>query len=144
MMVKDAALETIDCGIFVTRDRGRTWRGQTVGMSVCADPWLALFPDGRAAFTLLSKSGESPELLLLRSMDGGDTRAPEPVRFGAVHDHPKLVVDTSKSQYRGSLYVVSGRGRRNASSRTRYTVFSARSPDGGDPSRTSTTSPPAI
>ncbi|HEX4439690.1 MAG TPA: sialidase family protein [Thermoanaerobaculia bacterium] len=113
-----------DCATFSSSDGGATWTRRDLGLKQCADPWVAILPDGTPVLAVLEGEGS---LLVYRSADGGATWT-KTADLGAGHDHETLTVD-SKS---GALYLLSVQGATEpASGRRLDSVFAARSDDGG-------------
>jgi hypothetical protein len=117
-------MSAFDCAVFASLNGGATWRRHDLGLTGCADPWVAVLRDGTAALSVLE--GED-SLLVYRSADGGVTWS-EPVNLGGGHDHETLAVDSRT----GALFVVSVQSTtEKASGKHRNAVFVARSDDGG-------------
>jgi hypothetical protein len=125
----------IACAAITSFDAGGTWKRHDFSMSGCGDPWVAILPSGTAVYLAIARS----ELFAGRSSDGGKTWSTELVRFGRRFDHGTLAVDSTRSRWRGSLYVVSHQTMRDSSGLSRSAVFVASSRDGGvtfgDPTR---------
>ena len=113
-----------DCATFRSSDGGATWARKDLGLKSCADPWVAVLPDGGAALAVLEGEGS---LLVYRSGDGGASWT-KTADLGAGHDHETLAVDPKS----GALYVLSSQSATEpASGQRRDAVFAARSDDGG-------------
>jgi photosystem II stability/assembly factor-like uncharacterized protein len=113
-----------DCATFSSRDGGATWARKDLGLQNCADPWVAVLPDGAAVLAVLEGEGS---LLVYRSGDGGASWA-KTADLGAGHDHETLALDAKS----GALWVLSSQSTTEpASGERRDAVFAARSDDGG-------------
>lgn len=122
------------CAALTSFDAGRTWARHDFSVLECIDPWVAIRTDGSAIFSMLGKLPSSRDhgLHVFRSTDGGLTWNDRPVALGSGHDHPTMVVDTTRGSFGGSVYLASyhaGRGTEGTSRRD--AVFVARSVDGG-------------
>lgn len=128
------------CASFLSLDAGKTWERHDFVISKCADPWVAITPDGQALFTSLGtrptlsqqgRPGAVDGLIAFHSADGGRMWDEKPVGLGRGHDHPTTVVDVGSSMRKGWMYVVSHRDIRADDGKVRSSVFVARSRDGG-------------
>lgn len=122
-------LKTVTCWSFLSVDAGKTWERHSFPVTPCADPWVAITPEGHA---VLAVAGAGGELIIFHSKDGGRTWNDSPVRLGRGHDHPTVAVDTASPRRKGWLYVVSGKGTRAEEGQLRWSVFIARSRNGGE------------
>lgn len=122
------------CAAFASFDGGRSWSSHAFGPRQCGDPWLTIGLDGTAYAVMIGNredtTGQRFGVFLYRSEDGGRTWPSEPTFFAGGHDHPAVAVDATGGRFGGRLYVISGRGRR-LDGKVRWTVFVARSADGG-------------
>lgn len=131
-----AGQEQQTCAAFLSFDSGASWTRHDFGVSWCADPWVAITPDGHVVVTMV---GEHPKLLqqgngggiAFHSSDGGRTWDSLPFGFGRNHDHPTMAVDLSDGAHRGWIYLSSHRGRNADDGRYRYGVYVTRSTNGG-------------
>ena len=124
------------CAVFLSLDSGTTWARHDFSTTWCADPWVALTPDGQALVTMLGKQVAFPAqgmggLVAFHSGDGGRTWDSLPIGLGRNHDHPTMSVDLSQGPRRGWIYVASHRGRSADDGHYRYGVWIARSRNGG-------------
>lgn len=131
----DASGDDRYCAVFTTFDGGRSWSAHAFAQALeCADPWVVIGPNGSAYAVVLGiregQSGRRNGLFFFRSEDGGRTWAHEPTFFPGGHDRPAVSVDTTGGRFGGRVYVVSGVGRQLAG-KQRWTVFVARSSNGG-------------
>lgn len=125
-----------DCVAYTSFDGAESWIRHPLGLRECGDPWGAILDDGTAVLTVLGippdSEEEAPELLVYRSEDGGRTWPDPPLSLGRGHDHQTLAVDRTGGTLHGSLYVASAQiVRRPEPERYLYSVFLARSTDGG-------------
>jgi hypothetical protein len=131
----DASGEDHHCAALASFDGGRSWSAHAFGQTLeCGDPWVVIAPNGWAYAVVLGALAGQPGrrygLFFFRSEDGGRTWNHEPTFFPGGHDRPTVTVDTTTGRLGGRVYVVSGVGRQLAG-KTRWTVFVARSNDGG-------------
>lgn len=124
------------CAAFVSLDSGTTWTRHDFNATWCADPWVAITPDGQALVTMVAKHTALPQqgtsgLVGFRSNDGGRTWDSLPVGLGRSHDHPAMAVDLSRESRRGWIYLSSHRGRSADDGHVRYGVYMVRSRNGG-------------
>lgn len=124
------------CAAFTSRDEGTTWTRHDFDVVNCADPQVALLPNGEAVFVALAElpnvqPKDNAWLLLFRSEDGGTTWQREPTVIGRPHDHPAITVDLSATARRGWLYLSSHYTWRDGDSRIASGVFLVRSRNGG-------------
>ena len=123
------------CAALVSFDAGRSWSAHAFAQpSECSDPWVVIAPNGWAYAVVLGtredQSGRRNGLLFYWSEDGGRTWAHEPTFFPGGHDRPAVSVDTTGGRLGGRVYVVSSVLRQLAG-KQRFSVFVARSSDGG-------------
>lgn len=138
-IVSDAAKaweETQICSSFLSLDGGKTWKRHDFPITGCGDPWVAITPDGHAVFTALGAhkaltQQEGGGLVVFHSADGGRTWDEKPLGLGRAHDHQTVAVDASSTKRKGWLYVISGQALRAEDGKLRWSVFVARSRDGG-------------
>ena len=124
IVVPNGDFTQTDCAAFSSSDGGATWTRRDLGLKQCADPWVAILPDGISVLSVLDGEGS---LLVYRSADAGATWT-KTADLGAGHDHETLAVDASS----GALYLLSAQASPEPSSgRRRDSVFAARSDDGG-------------
>ena len=123
------------CAAYRSSDGGRTWERHDFEIRGCGDPWVGITPDGQAVFTALGTHSAVTQqdggLLVFHSADGGRTWDEAPVGLGRGHDHQTVAVDATGGKRSGSIYVVSGKGVRADDGKLRWSVFVARSADGG-------------
>jgi hypothetical protein len=128
-------IQTQRCATFVSANGGGSWEHHEFPIIECYDPWVAFLPDGGAVFVALGSDlilrGKGNGLLVYHSADGGHTWDERPAGLDWGHDHPMVAVDRSTSARRGWIYVVSSHDSRVDTAKTRFTVFVARSRDGG-------------
>ncbi len=126
-------LGELDCAALASFDGGQSWTRHDLGLKSCADPWVAILPNGTAVLTVLgAPEGKEDGLLVYRSEDGGRTWNIPPVSLGRSHDHETMVVDLTNGKFAGNLYVVSSTyAKEAATGKTRTIVYVARSTDGG-------------
>jgi hypothetical protein len=122
------------CATFVSRDGGATWRRHDFALVHCADPQVAILPDGKAVFIALAElSGVQPRglwLVAFHSADGGATWD-EPTIVGRGHDHPALAVDLTSATRKGWIYLTTHHQWRDGRGEPASGVFVARSRNGG-------------
>lgn len=127
IVVNKNDLSELDCAIFASFDAGQSWLRHDLGLKKCADPWVAILPNGTAVLSVLG-----PNLLVYRSEDGGRAWTAPPVSLGQGHDHETMVTDSTGGRFGGSLYVVSSNYAKEAGTgKTRTVVFVAKSTDAG-------------
>ena len=124
------------CAAFVSGDSGTTWTKHEFTMTWCADPWVAITPDGQALVTMLGRHAAFPQqgnsgLVGFHSADAGRTWDTLAIGLGRSHDHPTMAVDLGAGSSRGWIYLTSHRGRSADDGRIRYGVYVARSRTGG-------------
>ena len=124
------------CAAFLSLDSGASWTRHDFGASWCADPWVAITPDGHVIVTMVGKHPQLPQQgngggIAFRSSDGGRTWDSLPTGLGRNHDHPTMAVDVSHGPHRGWIYLSSHRARSADDGRSRYGVYVARSRNGG-------------
>jgi hypothetical protein len=124
------------CAAFLSIDSGSTWTRHDFKAKWCADPWVAITPDGNALVTMVAKHPSFPQqgtsgLVGFHSADGGHTWDSLPIGLGRNHDHPTMAVDLSRQSRRGWIYLSSHRGRSADDGHFRYGVYMARSRNGG-------------
>jgi BNR repeat protein len=125
------------CAVFLSADGGRSWQRHNFAIAHCGDPWVAITPSGQAVFAVLGThpAVASPTggigLLVFHSSDGGRTWPETPLALGRGHDHETLAVDASSPKRAGWLYLISGKATRAEEGRLRWSVFVARSRNGG-------------
>jgi hypothetical protein len=124
------------CAAFLSMDSGSTWTRHDFNSTWCADPWVAITPDGQALVTMVAKHPAFPQqatsgLVGFHSADGGRTWDSLPIGLGRGHDHPTMTVDLSRESRRGWIYLSSHRGRSADDGHVRYGVYMARSRNGG-------------
>ena len=124
------------CAAFLSVDSGASWRRHDFNVSWCADPWVAMTPDGQALVTMTAKHATlaqqgSSGLVAFHSIDNGRTWDSLPIGLGRNHDHPTMAVDLSPGPHRGWIYLSSHRGRNADDGRYRYGAYIARSRNGG-------------
>ncbi len=120
------------CAAFLSLDSGASWTRHDFNVSWCADPWVAMTPDGQTLVTMVGKHAAlaqqgSSGLVAFHSIDNGRTWDSLPIGLGRSHDHPTMAVDLSAGPHRGWIYLSShlwAEGRR-------YGVYIARSRNGG-------------
>lgn len=122
-----------DCAAFVSRDGGRTWNRHQFGIHRCIDPWVHVLPGGTVLFAAIRISDRGAgdarlELLLHRSVDGGETWSDEPLRLGPGFEHPMM---TASARAPGDVYLVARRTLEAADGTGRHAAWIARSTDGG-------------
>lgn len=115
------------CRAVRSEDAGRTWRHHNFLMLTwCYDPWLAFTPAGEAVLALSARHaaidsiGREGGLFIFHSADGGGRWRNLPSVLRRSPDHPTVAVDTTRSKWRGYVYVMSG-----------TSIQVARSKDGG-------------
>jgi hypothetical protein len=123
------------CAAFLSTDGGATWKRHDFPITGCGDPWVAIAPDGGAVFTALGNHAGLTQqgtagIVVFHSTDGGRTWEEKPVGLGRGHDHQTVAVDQS-SRRKGWMYLVSGQGIRGDEGKLRWSVYVARSIDGG-------------
>jgi hypothetical protein len=126
--------QDLRCSAFLSTDGGKTWQRHDFEVIGCGDPWVGIAPDGNAVFTALGTTkslGDQHNLVVFHSPDGGKTWDSLPVGLGRGHDHQTVIIDGSSARTRGSVYILSGKGSRADDGKLRWTVFVARSMDGG-------------
>jgi hypothetical protein len=124
------------CAAFVSGDSGATWTKHEFNTTWCADPWVAITPDGQALVTMLGRHAALPQqgnsgLVAFHSADAGRTWDTLAIGLGRSHDHPTMAVDLGSGPRRGWIYLSSHRGRSADDGRIRYGVYLARSRTGG-------------
>jgi len=124
------------CAAFLSVDSGTTWTRHDFDATWCADPWVAITPDGQALVTMVAKHKTFPQqgtdgLVGFHSNDGGRAWDSLPIGLGGGHDHPTMAVDLSRQSRRGWIYLSSHRGRSADDGHVRYGVYMARSRNGG-------------
>ncbi|PYR17172.1 MAG: hypothetical protein DMF94_24875 [Acidobacteria bacterium] len=124
------------CATFVSSDGGHTWRRQLFPFVDCADPQVAVFPDGQAVFLALAEvPGVLPKrsnwLFAVHSPDGGVMWDDAPTVVGRPHDHPAIAVDLTSPARKGVLYVTTHHEPRDENGELVTSVFVARSRDSG-------------
>jgi len=111
------------CRAVMSEDAGRTWRHHDFPMTWCYDPWLAFTHAGGAVFAVsgrhpaIDSIGREGGLLVFHSTDGGERWQDHPLVLRRSPDHPTIAVDTTGSNWRGSVYVMSGQNIRVSRSR---------------------------
>ena len=122
------------CASLTSFNGGRSWSTHRFPALQCADPWITIGQNGAAYAVMLgAREGTTDRrfgLFFFRSEDGGRSWTPEPTFFAGGHDHPAVVTDVTGGRFAGRVYVISGQGRR-VDGKQRWTVFVARSADGG-------------
>jgi hypothetical protein len=131
-----AGQEDQTCAAFSSADSGATWTRHDFAVTWCADPWVAITPDGQAVATMVAKQADlaaqgTSGLVAFHSNDAGRTWDSLPIGLGRSHDHPTMSVDLSSGPRRGWIYLSSHRGRSADDGRYRYAVYMARSRNGG-------------
>jgi len=124
------------CAAFVSGDSGVTWIKHEFNTTWCADPWVAITPDGQALVTVLGRHPAFPQqgnsgLVAFHSADAGRTWDSVAVGLGRSHDHTTMAVDLSRGPRRGWIYLSSHRGRSADDGRIRFGVYLARSRTSG-------------
>jgi hypothetical protein len=124
------------CAAFTSFDSGLTWSRHDFDATWCFDPWVVITPDGQVLVTLVAEHARFPQqgrggLVAFHSQDGGRTWDSTPVGLGTPHDHPTMALDLSAKQRRGFIYVLSHHGFSDAEGARRWSIFIARSRDGG-------------
>src|SRR5204862_2137633 len=94
------------CAAFLSLDSGASWTRHDFNVSWCADPWVAMTPDGQALVTMVGKHAAlaqqgSSGLVAFHSIDNGRTWDSLPIGLGRSHDHPTMAVDFSAGPHRG-------------------------------------------
>jgi hypothetical protein len=124
IVVPNGDFSATDCATFGSSDGGARWTRHDLGLKQCADPWVAILPDGTSVLSILDGEGS---LVVYRSADAAATWT-RTADLGASHDHETLAVDAGSR----ALYVLSVQATAEpASGRRRDSVFAARSDDGG-------------
>ena len=124
------------CAAFTSFDGGLMWSRHDFDVTFCFDPWVVITPDNQVLVTLLAEHTRFPQqgragLLAYHSPDGGRTWDSAPVGLGTPHDHPTMTLDLSTTPRRGFVYVLSHHPVRDADGARRWSIFVARSRDGG-------------
>jgi hypothetical protein len=124
------------CAAFTSFDSGVTWSRHDFDVAWCFDPWAVITPDNQVLVTVLAEHVGFPQqgrggLLAFHSPDGGRTWDQAPLGLGTPHDHSTMAVDLSTTPRRGFIYILSGHPVRDADGERRWTIFVARSRDGG-------------
>lgn len=124
------------CSTFVSSNGGVTWTRHDFPNLDCADPQVAILPDGQAVFVALAKQpGLRPDrgdwLLVFHSNDGGVTWDDAPTTLGWRFDHPAIAVDLTSPKRKGWIYLTAHLEFRDGNSQSTSAVFVARSRDGG-------------
>lgn len=132
---REEQLANQSCAVLLSVDGAKTWVRHDFPITECYDPWVAITTGGEAVFVADGKLAAvpqgSPELLVFRSPDGGQTWGEMPVTLGRGHDHPMVVAASSSEARQDWVYVVSSQRIRADEGMPRYSVFVARSRDAG-------------
>jgi hypothetical protein len=124
------------CAAFTSLDSGQSWSRHDFDATWCFDPWVVITPDSQVLVTVVAEHARFPQqgrggLLVFHSPDGGRTWDSVPLGLGTPHDHPTMTLDLSTTSRRGFIYVLSHHPIRDADGARRWSVFMARSRDGG-------------
>jgi hypothetical protein len=119
------------CRVVLSEDAGRTWRQHSFPVTHCFDPWLAFTHGSEAVLALSARHpavdtlGAAEGLMVFHSPDGGRSWPERPLVLRRDPDHPTIAADTTGSQWRGSVYIMSGQSIRVSRSRDGGRTFVA-------------------
>lgn len=135
------------CGVYATRDSGRTWlerllprTGNLTPLQAAGDPSVAFDADGAVyqACLAFNRTGDPGNVIAVtKSADGGFTWQTARQVVGTVtdvfHDKQYIGVDASPGPFRGNVYVTWTRFRSGAGECGNYEapIYLSRSTDGG-------------